>query len=302
MHGFFCLCARDKTVLARRFCIRVSLLSDQTYVERIALGIEYFGHGFKGWQRQPSAKPSIQEELEKALSKIANSPIEIVCAGRTDAGVHATHQVVHFDSPVERNDNSWTRGVNSQLPDQIGVRWIRRVNSEFHARFSATARRYRYVIDNSPVMPVIYRNGVTWHHPPLNEQLMEQAGQALIGEHDFTSFRAKECQSHTPMRNIHHLMVRRIGSLVVIDVKANAFLHHMIRNIAGVLCEVGDGRKSVDWVAQVLELKDRSKASVTAPPHGLYFVDVDYPEQFSIPSGEEQLGPLIVSPANHLFL
>lgn len=279
----------------------MSKLSEKPFVERIALGIEYFGHGFKGWQRQPSAKPSVQEELEKALSRIANSPIEVVCAGRTDAGVHATHQVIHFDSPVERNDNSWIRGVNSQLPDQIGVRWVQRVDSTFHARFSATARRYRYIIDNSSTMPVIHRNGVTWHYAPLDEKLMDQAGQALLGENDFTSFRAKECQSHTPMRNIHHLMVRRIGHLVVLDVKANAFLHHMIRNIAGVLCEVGDGRKPVEWVAEVLAAKDRSQASVTAPPHGLYFVDVDYDSEYDIPKGTDALGPLLVAPVNHLF-
>lgn len=276
-------------------------MSEHPIVERVALGIEYFGHGFKGWQRQPSAKPSIQEELEKALSRIANAPIEVVCAGRTDAGVHATHQVVHFDSPVVRNDNSWVRGVNSQLPDQIGVRWVRRVEGSFHARFSATARRYRYVIDNSATMPVIQRNGVTWHFSPLDAEEMNEAGQALLGENDFTSFRAKECQSHTPMRNIHHLMVRRIGSLVVIDVKANAFLHHMIRNIAGVLCEVGDGRKPVEWVAEVLKARDRSQASVTAPPHGLYFVDVDYDESYGLPTGSTSLGPLLVTPANHLF-
>jgi tRNA pseudouridine38-40 synthase len=272
------------------------------FQERIALGVEYFGHRFKGWQKQPSAQPSIQEELEKALSKIANQPIEVVCAGRTDAGVHATHQVVHFDSPVVRNDNSWTRGVNSQLPDEIGVRWVRRVSNEFHARFSATARRYRYVIDNSSVMPVINRYGVTWHYPPLDADAMERAGQYLLGENDFTSFRAKECQSHTPMRNIHHIKVKRVGSLVVIDVKANAFLHHMIRNIAGVLCEVGDGRKSEQWVVDVLAARDRSQASVTAPPHGLYFVDVDYDAQFGLPYQGDELGPLIVAPANHLFI
>ncbi|MFC3149733.1 tRNA pseudouridine(38-40) synthase TruA [Litoribrevibacter euphylliae] len=279
----------------------MSQLSEHPIVERIALGIEYFGHGFKGWQRQPSAKPSIQEELEKALSRIANLPIEVVCAGRTDAGVHATHQVVHFDSPVVRNDNSWVRGVNSQLPDQIGVKWVTRVDDTFHARFSATARRYRYVIDNSSTMPVIHRNAVTWHFSPLDAQAMHDAGQALLGENDFTSFRAKECQSHTPMRNIHHLMVRRIGDLVVIDVKANAFLHHMIRNIAGVLCEVGDGRKPIEWVKNVLAAKDRTQASVTAPPHGLYFVDVDYDDGYGLPKGSRSLGPLLVTPANHLF-
>lgn len=265
------------------------------------LGIEYFGYGFKGWQRQPSAKPSIQEEIETALSRIANSPIEITCAGRTDAGVHAVHQVVHFDSPVYRNDNSWVRGVTSLLPDQIGVKWVRRVDDSFHARFSATARRYRYVIDNSPVAPVINKYGVTWHHVPLNEQAMHEAGQALLGENDFTSFRAKQCQSNTPMRNIHHLMVRRVGPLVVIDVKANAFLHHMIRNIAGVLCEVGDGRRPVEWVAEVLAARDRVQAGITAPPHGLYFVDVDYDGKYGLPVMADSLGPLLVSPANHLF-
>ncbi len=276
-------------------------MSHSPVAERIALGIEYFGHGFKGWQRQPSAKPSVQEEIEIALSRIANSPIQVTCAGRTDAGVHAVHQVIHFDSPVYRNDNSWVRGVSSQLPDQIGVKWIKRVSGDFHARFSASARRYRYVIDNSPVAPVINKYGVTWHFQPLNAQNMHEAGQALLGENDFTSFRAKQCQSNSPMRNIHHLMVRRIGQLVVIDVKANAFLHHMIRNIAGVLCEVGDGRRPKEWVADVLAAKDRSQAGVTAPPHGLYFVNVDYDEEHGLPKQDGDLGPLIVSPANHLF-
>lgn len=260
------------------------------------MGVEYFGARFKGWQRQSSAKPSVQEEIELALSHIANTDIQIVCAGRTDAGVHATRQIIHFDSPVFRSENSWIRGTNTQLPDDIAVKWVKPVSEDFHARFSATARRYRYVIINTASAPAIHRQGLTWQFKPLDETLMHQAGQYLLGEQDFTSFRASECQSHTAMRNIHHIQVKRFGELVVIDVKANAFLHHMIRNIAGTLMDVGMGRKPVSWVKDVLAAKDRSKAGITAPPNGLYFVDVDYPDVFGIP--DESLGPLMLSAVN----
>lgn len=249
---------------------------------RIALGIEYDGSNYYGWQRQQEVS-SVQECVEKALSKIADQNVEVFCAGRTDAGVHATGQVVHFKVNCQRRLAAWTLGMNSNLPGDIAVRWAKEVDDEFHARFSATARRYRYIIYNSAHRGAILGKGVSHYHFPLNETLMHQAGQCLLGEHDFTSFRAVQCQSRTPFRNVHHLNVTRQGDFVVIDIKANAFVHHMVRNIAGSLIEIGQGNQSVDWMAELLALKDRNKAAATAKAQGLYLVEVDYPQQYEIP-------------------
>ncbi|CAG9296917.1 tRNA pseudouridine(38-40) synthase TruA [Celerinatantimonas diazotrophica] len=249
---------------------------------RIALGIEYDGSNYYGWQRQQEV-PSVQECVEKALSKIADQKVEVFCAGRTDAGVHATGQVVHFKVNCQRRLSAWTLGMNANLPTDIAVRWVKEVDDEFHARFSATARRYRYIIYNSAYRGAILGKGVSHYHFPLNETLMHQAGQCLLGEHDFTSFRAVQCQSRTPFRNVHHLNVTRQGDFVVIDIKANAFVHHMVRNIAGSLIEIGQGNQSVDWMAELLALKDRNKAAATAKAQGLYLVEVDYPQQYGIP-------------------
>lgn len=258
---------------------------------RIALGIEYDGASVFGWQRQREV-PSVQEHLEKALSTVANTPIEVQCAGRTDAGVHATGQVVHFDCDQPRPERAWTLGVNANLPDAIAVTWACAVDKEFHARFSATHRRYRYVIHNAKMRPAILNKGVTHVHRPLDEKRMHEAAQALLGEQDFTSFRAALCQSNTPFRNVTNVSVYRQGRYVVIDIRANAFLHHMVRNITGALVEIGAGAQPVDWIASLLALKDRSQSAATAKPNGLYLVDVTYPEHFGLP--RIPLGPLFL--------
>ncbi|BDM63882.1 tRNA pseudouridine synthase A [Shewanella sp. NFH-SH190041] len=258
---------------------------------RIALGVEYDGSAFYGWQRQAEVD-SVQAQLERALSIVANEPIELQCAGRTDAGVHATGQVVHFDTNASRKEGAWTLGVNAHLPDGIAVRWARTVDDEFHARFSATARRYRYVIYNHNFRPGILRQGVSHYHGDIDEGKMHMAAQALLGEQDFTSFRAIQCQSRTPFRNVHRVSVTRQGMYVIVDIQANAFLHHMVRNIVGSLLEIGLGRQPLDWIRTLLALKDRTKAAATAKPHGLYLVDVTYPEDYQLP--KLALGPLFM--------
>lgn len=259
---------------------------------KIALGIEYDGSRYFGWQRQESVD-SVQQQLERALSIVANSPVEVFCAGRTDAGVHGTGQVIHFETEVNRPLQSWCFGTNAHLPDDIAVKWAVEVNEDFHARFSATARRYRYIIFNSKLRSAILPKGVTHYHFPLDEYKMHQAGQFLLGENDFSSFRAAKCQSHTPWRNIHHLNVSRQGNYVIVDIQANAFVHHMVRNIVGTLLEIGQGKQPVEWAKWVLEQRDREKAAPTAKAEGLYLVEVHYPEHFGIP--KTALGPLFLA-------
>ena len=256
---------------------------------RIALGIEYCGSAYSGWQRQRHVS-SVQQTLELVLSKIADEAIETQCAGRTDAGVHASGQVVHFDVQQQRPLKAWTMGVNSQLPDDIAVRWAQVVPDNFHARFSATARRYRYIIDNKPCRPGIFNQGFTHVFVPLDASLMHQAAQALVGEHDFSAFRAVHCQSHTPFRCVEAVSVVRHGDYVVVDITANAFLHHMVRNIVGSLLEVGKGQASVTWLGELLAGRDRTQAAATAKAHGLYLVDVRYPAEFALPS--PLIGPM----------
>ena len=258
---------------------------------RLALGIEYNGANLYGWQRQKEV-PSVQEYLEKALSRIADSPIEIQCAGRTDAGVHATGQVVHFDTDKTRDMAAWTLGMNANLPDEIAVKWVKEVPESFHARFSATARRYRYVIYNHRLRPGILGSGVTHYHFELDAEKMHRAAQCLVGEHDFTSFRAALCQSRSPFRKLTHIRVYRQQQYVIIDVQANAFVHHMVRNITGSLLEIGCGKQDEDWMQHLLLQKDRTQAAATAKPNGLYLVDVTYPEQFELPV--TPLGPLFL--------
>ena len=262
---------------------------------RIALGIEYDGSTFHGWQAQEAGVDSVQLRVDRAVSYVADHPVTVVCAGRTDAGVHATGQVVHFDTDAERDMRAWVKGVTSRLPDSVAVRWAVRVSDDFHARFSAFARSYRYVILNEPVRPAILGAHVSWQFRPLDEGRMHEAAQHLVGEHDFSSFRAAGCQSNTPMRYLSDIAVRRHGNLVVIEVRANAFLHHMVRNIAGTLMEVGAGRQAPDWVAGLLAARDRRLAPATAPPYGLYLVGVEYPEHFGIP--RQSPGPFFL-PAN----
>ena len=249
---------------------------------RIALGIEYNGAAYYGWQRQ-QGMPTVQGKLEAALGKIANHPISVTCAGRTDAGVHATGQVVHFDVEVERAEPAWTLGVNSNLPKDIAVRWAQITDVNFDARFSATARRYRYIIYNSPTRPAILGEGVTHIYHPLDIVRMQAAAPVLLGEHDFSAFRATHCQSNTPYRNVQELHVKQQGPYIVVEIKANAFLHHMVRNIVGSLIVIGQGERPVQWLGKLLAGKDRTLAAATAKPNGLYLVDVTYPDSFALP-------------------
>lgn len=258
---------------------------------RLALGIEYDGAQYHGWQRQQTVV-SVQQHVEEALSKIANEPIKVVCAGRTDAGVHATCQVVHFDTPIQRTDRAWTIGINRYLPDTIAVKWVTSMSEDFHARFSATARRYRYVIYNNRMRNSILAKGVTHIYDELDHTLMHEAAQHLLGRHDFSAFRAVNCQANTPVRDLQHIKVDRYGDYIVIDVKANAFLHHMVRNITGSLLVIGKKEQKTDWMRVLLEGKDRTKAAATAKPYGLYLVHVTYPEPFCLP--ELPLGPLFL--------
>jgi tRNA pseudouridine38-40 synthase len=258
---------------------------------KIALGIEYDGASFYGWQRQRDVV-SVQQKLEKALSVIANEPIEVQCAGRTDSGVHGTGQVVHFETSASRKLVAWTMGVNANLPDQIAVRWAKEVPGSFHARFSATARRYRYVIYNSDYRPAVLAKGVSHYHGELDETLMHEAAQYLLGENDFSSFRAAQCQSNSPNRNIMHVNVVRYNQYIVVDIKANAFVHHMVRNIVGSLITVGRKEQKPEWIKWLLEQRNRTLASATAKAHGLYLVAVDYPQEFDLP--QVPMGPLFL--------
>lgn len=258
---------------------------------RVALGVEYNGANYSGWQRQSTAD-SVQSQIEKALATILRQNVTISCAGRTDAGVHATGQVVHVDLPVERPIKALTRGLNTLMPKDIAIVWAKPVSNDFHARFSAYARRYRYIIHNHPLRSGVFFNGLTHAYQPLDAGLMHKAAQCLLGEHDFTSFRAAHCQSKTAVRTISAISVNRTNDYIMIDVQASAFLHHMVRNIVGSLMVVGTQEKPETWIAELLALKDRSKAAQTAKPNGLYLVKVSYPEQFAIP--ETNLGPLFL--------
>jgi len=248
---------------------------------KYAACIEYDGTNYCGWQRLSHA-PSVQEEVEKALSFVANHKIDVTCAGRTDSGVHAIGQVIHFESDANRTEKGWRMGCNANLPDNIVLRWLKPIETEFHARFSATSRRYRYIILNHPIRPALLNKKVCWYRDPLNEELMNKAATLLLGENDFSSFRASACQAKHAMRDLQEISVSREGKYVYIDIVANAFLHHMVRNIVGSLFEVGTGLKPVKWFSELLDLKDRTQAGITAPACGLYFVSVDYPEAFEI--------------------
>lgn len=250
---------------------------------RIALGVEYNGHGYHGWQSQTTTSHTLQETIEKALSAVANEPIELFCAGRTDANVHATGQVVHFDTRAKRHIDAWIWGTNANLPASIAIRWARVVDFHFHARFTATARRYSYVIYNHPIRPAILSSRATWHYYPLDIERMREAAKYLMGEQDFSSFRSSRCNSKSPMRNVTDFAIRRHEDFIVIDIEANAFLHHMVRNMAGTLMKVGTGSREPSWVKEVLAAKSRSAAAETAPPDGLYLTNVIYPEPYIFP-------------------
>ncbi|MGR9051981.1 MAG: tRNA pseudouridine(38-40) synthase TruA [Gammaproteobacteria bacterium] len=248
---------------------------------RFVLGIEYDGSGFFGWQRQHGQR-TVQESLEAALSRIADEPVTVICAGRTDAGVHALEQVVHFDCRAERSLHAWLLGGNCNLPDDIRIVWARPAVDDFHARYSAIARFYRYIILNRSMKSALQRRQVTWWYNPLNETNMHRAAQYLLGDHDFSSFRAQGCQSKSPRRIVHFIDVYREGDKVIMDIAANAFVHHMVRNIAGVLMEIGMGKRETTWPLHLLAVKDRVQAGITAPPDGLYLGGVCYPEHYGI--------------------
>ncbi|MDX1524470.1 MAG: tRNA pseudouridine(38-40) synthase TruA [Anaerolineae bacterium] len=267
----------------------LSKVSEQAGLTRVALGVEYHGSDYNGWQSQPHEQNTIQQTLEQALAQIAAVPVRIFCAGRTDAGVHATGQVVHFDTPEPRSLQAWVRGTNTHLPATIRVCWAKYVSDEFHARFSAMARRYIYVIDNRPVRSAIMTRHFSFEDRPLAVDRMQQAARYLEGEHDFSSYRTVKCQAKSPVKRVHHLKVEQRGSLISIDIKANAFLHHMVRNVAGVLMAVGMGKAEPGWAREVLEARDRTVGGVTAPPHGLYLVEVDYPAGFELPTSSLDL-------------
>lgn len=250
---------------------------------RIALGIEYDGTDFLGWQRLTHGA-SVQAALEQALSRVADARIEVTCAGRTDSGVHARCQVVHFDSAAERSARGWALGTNSNLPTSVAVRWAQPVSEDFHARFGALARRYRYTIVNRPVRPALDARYVAWERFPLDAGAMHAAAQALVGEHDFSAFRTVACQARTAMRNVHEIRVVRVDECVVIEVQANAFLHHMVRNIVGSLLPVGRGEQPARWIAELLAGRDRALAGPTAAAQGLTFLQPLYPAEYGLPS------------------
>ncbi len=248
---------------------------------KVALGVEYDGSDFHGWQFQGDVR-SVQECLQDALSKVADHPVTVHCAGRTDTGVHATAQVVHFETGARRSSRSWILGSNANLPDDISISWAREMPDHFHARFSAVGRRYRYQIINRSFRSALWRQRAVWIHRPLDAQRMQQAAEALVGTHDFSSYRALACQAKHPVRTVHSLGVSREGEMISIDVHANAFLHHMVRNIAGVLIAIGKGEQQESWAGEVLELRDRTLGGVTAPPQGLCLTGVDYPAEFGL--------------------
>ena len=250
---------------------------------RIAAILEYDGANFSGWQRQDQVR-SVQGIVEAALSKVADESIQVTVAGRTDAGVHAAGQVIHFDTSAVRSDYSWVRGVNSNLPSDVAFLWAGPVDNGFHARYSATGRHYHYIVLNRPTRPTYLARHVTHEYRPLDIKRMQQGARHLLGKHDFTSFRATECQAKSPVRELRALEVTRREEFVHIRVHANAFLHHMVRNIAGVLMMIGASEREPDWAREVLEARDRKAGGVTAAADGLYLASVTYPDSAKIPN------------------
>lgn len=250
---------------------------------RVALGVEYAGSDFCGWQYQPHAR-TVQGELQKAVSKVANHEIEVFAAGRTDTGVHALNQVVHFDTDSIREQRGWLLGINANLPKDVNVSWVRTVDNDFNARFSAIKRSYRYLILNRLSRSAVHHQRMWWHYHALDIELMQAAADQLIGRHDFSAFRASECQAKSPIKTLDKIVVSREQDCIAIDVEAKSFLHHMVRNLVGVMTAIGEGSKPVNWAGEVLRSADRSQGGITAPPDGLYLVDVQYPSHYSLPT------------------
>jgi tRNA pseudouridine38-40 synthase len=255
---------------------------------RIALGLEYDGSTFCGWQTQPSGC-AVQDAVDAALSQIAAHPVQSQCAGRTDAGVHALGQVVHFDITARRPLTAWVRGVNTLLPPTVAVQWAREVSPDFHARNRATERAYTYLLLNRPERPGVQHARVGWHHRPLDIEPMRAAARHLLGTHDFSAFRAAECQALSPVKQLRQARIDRCGELVLFEFAADAFLHHMVRNIVGCLLKVGEGTRSPGWVAEVLRGCDRAHAAPTFPPDGLYLAAVRYDAVWGLPSSPARL-------------
>jgi len=251
--------------------------------KRIALGIEYNGSLFNGYQSQAAGTRTVQDELEKALSKVADQPIRLTCAGRTDTGVHATGQVVHFDTEVSRELKAWMLGGNTNSPRDISIHWVREVSDDFSARFSAVSRSYRYILFNRRARSAVFQHNVSWSFERLDEKAMHTAAQALLGKHDFSAFRSSQCQAKHAVREMQAIAVKREGDYVILDIQANAFLHHMVRNIVGTLMKIGIGEQPVEWMAQVLIGGDRKKAGMTAQAAGLYLINVEYPSEHGLP-------------------
>lgn len=248
---------------------------------RWLLAVEYLGAAYNGWQRQNNGT-SVQQVLEQAVSQVANQPVQLFAAGRTDKGVSASGQIVHFDSTAKRSAQNWLQGINCQLPWDIGISHVQQVAPDFHARFCAISRRYRYIIHNRAARSALLGQRATWYRYPLNLDLMQQGAQFLIGTHDFNAFRAAECQAKSPVRTIYSLNLARRGDFVTVDVHGDAFLQHMVRNIVGVLLEIGTARQLPIWAQQVLQSRDRQQGAATAPPWGLYLAHVEYPPQWQV--------------------
>lgn len=249
---------------------------------RLALCIEYDGTEFQGWQAQAHGA-TVQAAVERAVSAVANAPTGVICAGRTDTGVHARGQIAHFDTDAARDERAWTLGINSGLPRTVAVLWAKPVADEFHARYSAVARHYRYTIQNRPVRPALAARYATWERLPLDVAAMQAAAATILGEHDFTSFRTVACQAESPVRELERIELACDGDLVHIHFQANAFLHHMVRNLVGSLLPIGRGEKPSSWLRAVLEARDRTAAGPTAPARGLQFLGPFYPRRFGLP-------------------
>ena len=243
---------------------------------KIALGVEYLGTDFHGWQIQKSGLRTVQGVVEPALSKIANHPVRVFCSGRTDAGVHAKEQIIHFETQTTRTDGAWLFGGNANLPSDVNFKWAKEVNDDFHARFNAHARSYEYKIHHHPVRSSLKTGYYLWEPRSLNIDDMRKAAAFLVGEHDFSCFRGSMCQAKSPIKTIEYLQIDKIGDDLIIKVKANAFLHHMVRNLVGTLLKIGRGEENPEWMLSVLDSKDRKEAGPTAEPQGLYFIKAHY--------------------------
>lgn len=259
-------------------------------IQRWVMGIEFLGTNYRGWQTQQAGVKSVQQTLEQAISRVANHPVELHGAGRTDAGVHATNMIAHFDSTAIRSERGWLMGINTLLPKDISVQWLQKADLDFHARFKAKARRYRYIIYNAPQRPALLASQVTHIYYPLDINQMILAAQKFEGTHNFESFRATACQSNQPVRTISHCRLFQNGLFLILDIQADGFLHHMVRNIVGCLLEIGQGKYDISHIDHIFAAQDRRAAGITAPADGLYFINAEYPVEYQIPRAP--LGPL----------